>query len=274
MQYHNHVTLNWPRCSSVEERGEYLACALDWGRKYSLLDNRAQLHVRFLNVKTDEDLLQFVRAWGPLWLARPGEEDSEGQHGNWPRSWYWAFQSKLTAETGLFQSLKCGDKASLKDALLEYVAAKDGFSNTTIPFYKSTFTASTLSQLFAGNPDAKPEEWIPAVDIPCLREAAAWCIGTFHCDFALRPTWEQTKLQLKWKPFILSLGDAIELELWNSFASARPVTICEECGTAFQPESAHQRKFCSYTCAHRVAMRMWRKNPKRKRGKHAKAKKA
>jgi hypothetical protein len=277
MQYYDHVTTDepkgWPRCSQVEMQGEYLACVLDWERRYDLADNRAQRHIRFLNLETDQDLVGFVRAWGPLWLAGSKEE----RQGAFPRSQYWAFQAKLTAEVKLVQSFNSGGKATLQTALLEYIAADDGWNAVLLSL--STFTASTLGSIFAGSMDLKPEDWIPEADILRLRESVAWCFGTFHLAFTLNAASPRGKPHLAWKPRIKTLADAIQWESWNTFTGARPLTICEECRTAFQPESAHPRKFCSYRCAHRTAMRKWRKDnavgqPKRKRGKHAKTKEA
>jgi hypothetical protein len=274
MEYHDHVTSHWPRCSSVELQGEYLVCVLDSERRYDLADNRAQRHVRFLNLKTDEDLVGFVRAWGPLWLGGSDQEPN----GKIPRSWCWAFQAKLIAEVGLVQSFKSRDKAALKDALSKYVAAKDGWRDAKVP-RTTAFTESVYSRLITSDDGVQSEEWIPKAGLSALREAAAKCVSTFGLDFTLRAMWTDGKPQLEWKPRIQTLADAIQWQLWNSFTGARPLTICEECQRAFLPDDAHARKFCSHKCGHRVAMRMWRKNnakgqPKRKWGKHAKTKKA
>jgi hypothetical protein len=273
MEYHNHVTLFWPRSSSVELQDEYLVCVLDWRRKYDLADIRAQRHLRFLNLKTDEDLVEFVRAWGPLWLA-----EFEGKPlGSLPRSWYWTFRERLRAQLRLIHSLKSDDKARLRTALLDYIVAKDGGSSTVKP---TTFTASTLGSIFASGPEVRPEDWIPAASVARLRQAASWCVSTFcRLESMLCTAWPKGKPEFVWMPQVRSLADAIEWDLSNSIAGARPLVICEDCRTVFQPDSAHPRKFCSELCAHRVAMRMWRKNnaqgkANRKRGKHAKAKKA
>ena len=123
MQHNDHVTTRWHRCSRVGLQGENLVYAVDWQRSYDLADNRPQLHVRFLNLKTDQDLVGFVRAWGPLWReisTHRGETEISVA-----RSRCWAFQKRLKAALRLAQRARFDDAASLKAPILEYVAADD-----------------------------------------------------------------------------------------------------------------------------------------------------
>jgi hypothetical protein len=272
MKYHDHVTMFWPRCSHVERRGENLVCDLDWEHKYDLADKRAQLHVRFLNLKTDEELMRFIGAWGPLWQAMPAQVVT-------PRANHWAFQKRLKAGLGLVHDARFNDAASLKRAILEYVSADDDEGELGPAGKPGEWgaTALHLSMLYTGNIHRHPKDWIPNAPLRVLRRVATNCLYG-NLSFDLHGTWEGGRLRHAWTPALYTLAQAIELELWNSLTGVRPVTICDECRTAFSPDSAHLRKFCSYKCAHRVAMRLWRKNadgqPGRKRGKYAKAKKA
>jgi len=281
MQRNDHVTNDFPngrpRCSWVELEGDYLVYVLDTERKYDPLDTRPQLHLRFLSLKTDEELVGFTRAWGPLMptdVWRRGNEFGGKTH----RSWYWTFQAALKAELELVQSFRSDDEEKLKAALLKHIAAEDGYLST-ITSRTNSRTARELSRVFALNPDRNPQEWVPIAKMSRLREVAAWSIGEFFLTFALSATWRRGKPEIAWEPYIVTLEDAIRWHFWSSLTGQRPLTMCEECQTVFQPDSAHPRKFCSYLCAHRVAMRMWRKKKpqeqgKRKRGKHAQTKKA
>jgi hypothetical protein len=243
--------------------------AVDWKRKYDLLDKRPQLHVRFLNLQNDADLIGFMRAWGPLWQTdsfKPNVAEITV-----PRAPYWRFHRKIKAELKLAQNARFDDAEGLRAAILEYVAATDAEGESA--------TAISLSAVCTLNPDWHPKEWIPHALLPVLRRAATNCLsGRF--SLRLRAAWEHKRLHYSWEladPW--NLAGQIELGLWNSLMGVKPVSICEECQTVFQPDSAHPRKFCSYRCAHRVAVRMSRKNSTKgetimKRGKHAKAKKA
>lgn len=278
MQHHNHVTTVWHRCSAVRLQGESLVYTVNWQGSYDLADNRPQLPIRFLNLKTDQELVGFVRTWGPLWQELPtrkGETEITVI-----RSAYWAFQRRLKAGLALARNTRFDDARGLKTAILEYVAADDEW-HAQSPAGKpgeAGMEAFWLGLLHTGTDARHPKEWIPDAPLPVLRKAAADCLnGGFR--FTLDATWKAGRLHCSWRHVISNLGEAIELGLWNHFMGVRPVTICDECQTVFLPDSAHPRKFCSYRCAHRVAVRMWRTNiaegrPKRRRGKHAKAKKA
>jgi hypothetical protein len=242
---------------------------VDWKRRYDLADRRSELHVRFLNLKADQDLVAFIRVWGPLWQTTPAQVIT-------PISRYWSFQRRLKAGLALAQDARFNDAAGLKNAILEYVAATDE-EHQLSPGGKAGeagFTANALSGLHVRNIDVHPREWLPSASLSDLRNAAIFCLGG-HSGFKLHVTWGDERLQFSWKPDLFILATAIELEVWNSLTGKRPVTLCDECGTAVVPESAHARRFCSTRCAHRVAMRMWRKrNPdkqlRRKGGKRAK----
>jgi hypothetical protein len=255
-------------------RGDDLAYAVDWEHKYELAVavKRAQLQVRFLNLKTDEDLMKFMRTWGPLWQTTPAQIIT-------PRSLYWAFQKRLKAGLELVRRARSNDAAGLRAAILEYVAADDEYCQQSPigkPGERGTM-AFFLSVLHTGK-DVHPKDWISNAPLSVLRKVATGCLHG-SLTFTLHAAWEDGRLHHSWKRDVRTLGEAVELDLWNSLTGVRPVTICDECRTAFLPESARPRKFCSYRCAHRAAVRMWRKDnaegqPERKRGKHAKAKKA
>jgi hypothetical protein len=278
MESHDHVTHDqregFPRCSWVELQGEWLSFVLDVDRRYD--PHRAECHLRFLNLRTDENLVRFTRLWGPLMTEDVWRRGNEFG-GKTRCSLYWAFQAALTAQLELVQSFRFRNKEGLETALLKYITAADGWSST-ITLRKVASTARELSRLYTGH-DCNPQDWIPKANISRLREVAAWCLGYFSLEFRLSATWQAGKPQMAWEPYTPTLAQAIQWEVWNSLTGARPVTICEECRTVFAPDSAHPRKFCSYPCAHRVAMRMSRKNnaesqPPRKKVTHAKAKKA
>jgi hypothetical protein len=278
MQYHKHVTdessPTWSRCNRVELKGEDLVYMLDPDRRYNLLDKRPQRYIRFLNLRTDQDLMGFVKTWGPLFVEELSITNKEFW-GRSSRALFWDFKSKLTSELELVQSFRSGDREGLEAALLKYISATDGWTST-ITQGKTTSTASELSLLFTGRRTENPKDWISKADISRLREVASWCVGSFSLEFAASASWRNKRPQLTWEPRITSLAAAIQWELWDSAIGAPPLTMCEECRTVFLPETAHPRKFCTPKCAHRVAMRMWRKSnaegqPKKKRRKDAQA---
>jgi hypothetical protein len=83
-------------------------------------------------------------------------------------------------------------------------------------------------------------------------------------------TWRDDRAEIGWGYGITSLEDAIEWMLWHDLAGRRPLTFCHECRGAFIPESAHQRKYCSPECGHRVAARNWWRQAKKQVAKRRK----
>jgi hypothetical protein len=58
---------------------------------------------------------------------------------------------------------------------------------------------------------------------------------------------------------ISSLGQALEWMVWQDVFQNHPFQICVECRKLFQPDTKHEKKFCSPECAHRQASRNWQK---------------
>jgi hypothetical protein len=76
------------RCKRVQIEDRDLVCDLDWTRTYDLEKAYPKdPHVQFLNCATDEDLLRFTRAWGPLYLRTTGGPDDEWQTGGRDGRW-------------------------------------------------------------------------------------------------------------------------------------------------------------------------------------------
>ncbi len=60
------VAGSWPRCRDVILRGDVLHCTLDYSQSYGLVEAyKYDPHIRFANAKTEQDLIAFIRAWGP-----------------------------------------------------------------------------------------------------------------------------------------------------------------------------------------------------------------
>jgi CGNR zinc finger protein len=283
MQRHNHVTLwnqhNYPQCKSVEVKGTRLRCLLDSQRAYDMtMAYRYRPHVDFLNLKTDRDLAGFVRRWGPLWVPF-NSPVSEVVH---DKREYWAIQRQLKALLNLSGALNSKDAPALGAAILEYVNVHDKKESPAIKRKPRRwgFPALSLSLVhtlshkhdFFANDTAleralkHPREWVPKIPLSELRSVAAQCIeSSLAATSQLSVTWRNGRAEVGWKPDALNLQDALRWMLWHDLAGSRPLASCLGCGTAFLPDSEHARKFCSPECAHRVAVREWRKRERRKK---------
>jgi hypothetical protein len=251
--------------------GERLVCQLDWGREYDLTQAyRYRPHIDFLNLKTDDDLSGFVRLRGPLWLHPfSGEPEERKQR-------YWNFHRALRARLRLIDAFKSRDKSPLVSAILESVAAEEKhleFGQESYDGMGGVGFGASLLNLLHGQGDTPPEDWIPRAGLAQLRDVAAFCIGgAFSVGSRLNAAWHDGHPEIGWKPDVQSLEQAIEWMFWHDIAGSRPLTFCADkgCGKAFLPQSEHARKFCSFNCAHRSAVREWRhrqRESKRQRGK-------
>lgn len=90
----------WPRGRNVTIVDGYVHCPVDLGDQYDLVKSmrRYSAHAKFLKWKTNEDLRNFVRAWGPLEIVRGASV--------FPVEAYRAFQRRLKAVANLLVS--CG----------------------------------------------------------------------------------------------------------------------------------------------------------------------
>jgi hypothetical protein len=250
-------------------------CTLACENKYDLTTAYPYSpHVEFLNLKTDNDLKGFVKWWGPLTLSgKPGDPESSGDKRD-----YWNFQGELRALYDLTKAFRSQRKTALQNAILEFVAADDKVA-VAIAAPVPGYVASSLSARFlpADLRECHPRDWVPHCDMAGLRRVAKWCIEDSSVTLRLAATWKPGPPKIGWKPDVETLQDAIRWMFWQDSAGGRQLMFCQDCQTAFLPESAHARKFCSQACAHRSAVReSWKRsrNKAMKRGKHAQAKKA
>jgi hypothetical protein len=187
---------------------------------------------------------------------------------------YWNSHRTVKARMNLIQAFKSRSEPALRDVILEFVAADDEESQL-LNTGSAGVLAFTLSLLYLSRPDVHPRLWIPRADFSVLRDVASGCIGAgFSVSSSLVAHWAHGHVEIGWKPNVETLAQAIEWMWWHDIAGRQPLTSCQGCGAVFLPQSAHIREFCSYACAHRIAVRNWRKRSKQKRGKYAKAKKA
>lgn len=277
MQYQHHINENepkkWPRCKHVEVRGDRVICELDWDHAYSLTEAPARKpHLHFLNLQNDRDLTRFLRLWGPLF--GPWREDDKFA--------CWRYRRKLRAKGELVEAFKSGNASRLSNALLELLAADyEDARLSPIPELSGLALPAICAGEFCGDPTRPPQSWIPQLNLPRLREVAAWVIGvTLSATSTLRAIWRNGKAQIDWQPSANTLHEVIEWCVWHSIAGRPSLTLCKNCGDAFYPDSGHDRKFCGEECAHRWTAREWARKNRRKqklsteRGKHAQAKKA
>src|ERR1039458_9394117 len=134
----------------------------------------------------------------------------------------------------------------MRPSLLELVAAHDDLwkrSAESVSSSTPTETSSLLSfflRLFLGKElEQPPEEWIPQLNLPRLREVAAEAISlTLTVTSTLRAVWRDGRAQIDWQPRVTNLVGAIEWSMWHDLAGRRPLVVCKNCQNVFHPDYA------------------------------------
>jgi len=246
----------WFRCKSAKISRGHLICALDPAHRYSLMDSyKYAPHVRFLNAKTGDALTSFVRTYGPLDMRT-----------DLPVDFYWTFQEWLQGWVGLVDAFKRSkdEPDRLREALHHYLDAdRRKYAAWGIPG-SDLSDSMFLSERYSLPPD--PGQWIPQASPDRIREATTFCLSSSELiRVGLQATWRGRQPEIN-PTFILgNLRQALIWMVWQDESRKRPVGICVECGTCFRAETAHERKYCKYECAHRATAREWRREDLRRK---------
>jgi hypothetical protein len=246
----------WPRGAEVSISDGKIRCALAFHSQYDLVKSRSYSpHIKFLNARTDQELLNFVRTWGPLYIVH-GAPDMELERGISvrPVSEYRAFQRLLRALVNLL--LSCGEgRLDGRKCLVEFLAAENelcGFSTQT----GEPPMNSSLRRAFCRG--MNPSEWIAQSSESQVRNAVAFVLQV-ECSAIVRLSVEhdgkQFQIEPKWQ--ICTLQEALRWIVWNE-----RVASCQECGEIFAVTS-YRWKYHSEECAHRATDRAWRANKRR-----------
>jgi len=268
MQYHDHVNFSnaqWRSCRSVTLRDGVLTCSLE-EQSYDLTQAyENDLHIRLANAKTDDDLIAFVRGWGPLYLT---EEEERSGVAYLPLSRVRVTQRWLRALLDLLNAFKRAEDE--KAALKEFISAECEYERNS-PFPQVPPEPIALSSLrsrfgISGN----VLEWVKGRNIKAVRAATDFLVpfaqvGPGFAHFTLRRQ-QHRRVEATWMA-PLSLEDSLRWMIWYDEYTKHPLVCCPECRNVFRAETAHARKYCSYKCGHREAARNWQRK-KRKAEKH------
>ena len=250
------------RCRGTEIEDGTVVCELDWDRTYDLEKAYPKdPHVQFLNCATDEDLRRFTRAWGPLYLRATGDSEDEWQTGRVKRSLaeYRAALRRFRGVKGILEAAKGnGDERAV---LSEFLAADEEefqFSPLHKPGEPTNHQFSLKLWLrIEGN----VFDWIQTAPIVHIRQALKYCVETevtmpWTGGVRVVPHKGRTKVVPSYR--LSTLQDALTWMIWFDEWTTNPPTVCPACHTIFRPPSLHKMIYCSYPCAHRIAMQKYR----------------
>jgi len=249
---------HWMRCRRVEIEDGDLVCDLDWTRTYDLEKAYPKdPHVQFLNCANDEDLLRFTRAWGPLYLRTTGGPDDEWQTGRVRRSLaeYRAALRRFRGVKGILEAAKGnGDE---REALTGFLAADEEEFQLSALYKPGEPPNHQFFLKLRLRIDGSIFDWVRIAPIAQIRQALKYCVEaevTMPWTGGVRvvPHKGRTKVVPSYR--LSTLQDALAWMSWFDEWNTNPPTVCLACHTVFRPPSLHKMKYCSYRCAHRIAM--------------------
>jgi len=245
----------WPRGGNVEIVEGQVRCSLDYGRQYDLAKwtHRYSVHAKFLQWKTEKQLIDFVRAWGPL--------DIVAGMSIQPLAAYRAFQRRLKALVNLLHS--CGDgHLDGRECLLEYCAAdQEAWDLGPIAALNiQGLRPESHIWLHDFSQGKSVSEWLAAAAQSQVRQAIARVFehefsGRIH--LAVEHDGKQFQIVPRWD--VQFFRDAMRWLIWMD-----RLGFCPECNQLFKVTS-HRWKFCSDECARRATDREWRSDWRKNR---------
>ncbi len=246
----------WPRCREVSIVNEQVRCELAGERPYDLiLSYQKNPHIQLINCATDEQLVSFVRAWGPL-----GPSVAELNRGSCsaPLSRYRSFQNWLRRFFNLLVAFK--DSSGEREALQEFVTAEiDVWRCSAIASQGEPLSILGLKTQFGIEGDLST--WLTDSPIVTVRLAVRLMIEVMpvnvHPQLSCVRRSGKPALEARWS--VDSLDVALKWMVWYDEFTQHPLICCQACRKVFRPDTAHARKFCTYECAHRIAARKWQR---------------
>jgi hypothetical protein len=261
---------HWMRCRRATIEDGILVCDLDWNQTYDLEKSyQKDPHLQFLNCTSDEDLLRFTRTWGPLYLRTTGAADDEWKTGKVRRSLaeYRTALRRFRAVKEILESAKGnGDQ---RTALSEFLRADEEAHQLSTPGEPDELPHHQFTLKLVHRIDGSIFDWIGDSPIAAVRQALKYCV---ECEVKMPWTCGVRVIPHKWGTRVVpsyglpTLRDTLDWMVWFDEWNANPPTACPACHKVFRPNSLHKMKYCSYPCAHRIAMQNYRqRRAKRKR---------
>jgi hypothetical protein len=258
----------WPRGKAVRYRtdhafpGEYVYCQLDlqnayWplGAQIPLFDAHAherRAHVEYLQMKSPEDLLRFVRQWGPLSLDINNWKTEESLI---PSNRYWGWQHHLRRLVNLFAAVRNGlDEARYLGEFLQHKNELITFWVVHAKWY-GTHKPDFVAWLERGQ-GGEIVSMLQAAPVRYVRQLMDLTIADSARLTGTLATRRQGRRGTIYPRLVAeNLMRALECMIILDEWSQHPLQICAECTKLFRVETRHERRYCSPECSRRVSAR-------------------
>ena len=223
-----------------------LHCLLEPNKTYDLAEAYEDyLHIRFANADSDEELIDFIRAWGPLYL--PNMAKPKDGVVSLPLRHCRAYQRQIKALLGALTAFKWGKGE--REALEEFIQAVEASD-------RDDLMTHSLANLFGIQGSVL--DWARSANLRDVRAATDFIVRvTVGSSLALKLTCQRKgnrrQVEAGWNFF--ALEDALRWMVWYDEFTHHPVICCQECRKVFRGETARVRKYCSVECGHRATAR-------------------
>lgn len=238
----------WASCKSVTLRDGVLYCSLEPKRTYVLTEAyEDDLHIRFANASKDDDLIAFVRGWGPLYL--PNRQIPANGVVCLPLNHCRAYQRWIKALLEILTAFKQAERE--QEALLAFLEAEQ---ENQLPDEPVSFMLLRGSFSIAGD----VVDWVKSANISTvqgvIRRLIPFSSATLNgVNLACSQQGEKRRLEASWE--IPDMQSALRWMIWYDEFTMHPVVCCPECRKVFRGENTRVRKYCSEKCGHNATAR-------------------
>jgi len=277
MEVHKHVNdgspLNiWQRATKVGIDGKWLTCDLAHGGAYNLMEAyQRSPHIAFMNIKSEDQLVVFIRTWGPLSVP----DNSPKGTSQMLVSDYWNCRDHLNTTAGLLRAFH--QRGEERKALAEFLAAQIQQNPSSVPpveqlkalmLLQDDPVARNLAETCGPDGVLTGEillTWNQRTDSSHRHRLIAILIeSAFQATARIVAHWQTRAPRLEAVWDLTNLAEALTWMVYQDVLAGHVPQPCPECLAVFRPPFRHHRKFCSYACAHRVAARKWRRKDLRR----------
>ncbi len=257
----------WYRCKRVEFAGEMATWELSRTSRYSFFEAYQMTpHRQLIQADNDPALRAFVKSWGPL------RESLNAWSGNDPIEMYRRKRDHLTASVRLLASVEEPEMQRSALVGLSEISRVDSIYDSSFDIFLTGLRAQfPIPGSACSGFDPNIRQWLETAEQKQIEAATVILVSEVPLSLA-SPSFSVERLRhgnaLRASLGIHSLADALNWMVWQDVFQDHPFQFCAECRKLFQPDTRHEKKFCSPECAHRKTAREWQQ---RKRNKERKS---
>ncbi len=208
-------------------------------------------HRQLIRATDDDSLRVFIKAWGPLTYPLNSWEGCD------PVADYRQTRDMLRAWAGLLSAV--GRTENLREATIEILRQEhdDLFPlNTTARHHLGTLQNQLAP--FDGTLQDRLRS-LPAKELEaiCGKLLGLFPLSTDLSHSSLVLDKNRCGFVVKAALTFDSLEDALYWMVWQDILQDHLFQFCADCRRLIQPDTRHEKKFCSPECAHRKTAREW-----------------